>query len=536
MPRHLLPWTVLIALCLGVVGGALLWPTFQTRRALGMIVHDDPAIRESGWQMLRGGTDDAGRLRLSAHLPKILSNLESAPDAAVLDATSRLRVERLWTWTDATRDAKLRELLLLSAHEDPEAALLALHSIFEPDSPLPDDKAMSIVEQLLDHTTTHVRLTALRHAAERLGAGLPSSWLTLRMQDDSPEGRRLGWLLWHALGGPEEALPPTYRDDIEQDASADVLSAAALAITRHRRDDMNFIRGLMQSHPQRQNVPWAYVLHASRDPLADALLQQMAQQGHESASRMLQARDAARETLLAQDVLINRDAEPSLRRLAAWRLREPDHAIITDLLALPPADPDGSVYAASTLAFRELREDEHAEQVERWIRTFDNDEKRAGALLAALSGTAVDLLVTAVTVESDPAVRTAYRNALFALGRPIGLEPPLEFAHRTLRRPDERINPDTVTCLLLSGHRPTLRYLTDLTSEPLSREAVQWRAWLIERFVPHWHEALGRPVGGDGRAIQLHFEALDALRLVTTARLRYDTDSAIFRLADSADE
>ena len=59
--------------------------------------------------------------------------------------------------------------------------------------------------------------------------------------------------------------------------------------------------------------------------------------------------------------------------------------------------------------------------------------------------------------------------------------------------------------------------------------------WLIERFLPAWHAAAGRPTDGDATAVRLHFDRLEALRLLTHRRLRFDAASRTYtEIATSA--
>jgi hypothetical protein len=201
------------------------------------------------------------------------------------------------------------------------------------------------------------------------------------------------------------------------------------------------------------------------------------------------------------------------------------------VLALPPADPDGSVFAAALLAERVLPPDEASAQAQAWIRSFDDDEKRAGALLAALLGAHAALLERALASEDIPRVRTTLRLALIALGRDGGFgdEDPREFAHRTLRGADGDFNPDAALCMLAAGEPVGITLLSyPLLPEAEIGPALQRRAWLLERFVPDWYTAVGRPTGGDRRGAALYVDRLEALRLLCARRARYDPVERIF--------
>jgi hypothetical protein len=108
----------------------------------------------------------------------------------------------------------------------------------------------------------------------------------------------------------------------------------------------------------------------------------------------------------------------------------------------------------------------------------------------------------------------------------------MEFAHRVLRREDDVIRPDVVLAMLLAGQTEAIAYLTSHPSLE-SADAVQWRVWMIERLLPNWHEKTGRPIGGDRRAIRLHFDRLNALRLLLSRRLRFASEEKTYTVISS---
>ena len=68
-----------------------------------------------------------------------------------------------------------------------------------------------------------------------------------------------------------------------------------------------------------------------------------------------------------------------------------------------------------------------------------------------------------------------------------------------------------------------------VTQPPLAtRQSVQKRAWLIERFAPGWYARLGRPISGNPRAIRLHFDALGAMYHVQRRHLQFDAVTRTF--------
>ncbi len=75
--------------------------------------------------------------------------------------------------------------------------------------------------------------------------------------------------------------------------------------------------------------------------------------------------------------------------------------------------------------------------------------------------------------------------------------------------------------MLLAGDDAALELLTSPIVGDL-RLNTQHRAVLIEAMLPQWHHKIGRPIGGDSRAIQLHFARLDAWRLLTSKQRTFD--------------
>ena len=230
-------------------------------------------------------------------------------------------------------------------------------------------------------------------------------------------------------------------------------------------------------------------------------------------------------------VLADPRLDPRRRRRAAWWCTDPDGQDVTDLLKEDPTQSDGAVYATVLVAERFLPRPDAAALAESWIRDFNDDRKRAGALLAVLLGVHANLLERAYTLENIAAVRTAQRLALHALDRPVEGDDHLEFAYRTLYRADGEFDPDTALCLLARGHGPVLKLLTTqpgVGDGAILGEAARRRMWLIERFVPKWHEQAGFPSVDDAAAIRLHFDDLKALRLLTQRRMTFDETTKTF--------
>ncbi len=220
------------------------------------------------------------------------------------------------------------------------------------------------------------------------------------------------------------------------------------------------------------------------------------------------------------------------RRLAAWNLPEPGDLAIESLLGEGPAEPSGHVYAAALVAERHLPRTAAVALAESWIRDLDDDRKRAGALLAALLGAHRALLRRAFDLEDTARVKLTQRLALFALGETPEPGDPLVLGHRALAARGSDFDPDAAVCLLLAGDRSVLEHLTRQPARAAGYgEAVQQRAWLIERFVPGWHREAGRLIAGDARSVGLHLDGLEALRLLTQRGLAFDPQTKTFAAA-----
>ena len=226
-----------------------------------------------------------------------------------------------------------------------------------------------------------------------------------------------------------------------------------------------------------------------------------------------------------------------MRRLAmSWPSAAPPHRDShgpgTELdLSLDPAKPDGSVFVTALIGEQRYPRDEAISLAESWIRDFNDDRKRAGALLSALLGEHADLLKQAYDAEDVALVRLAQRMALYALGEPVGPEDPKELAYRALAAEHGDFDADVALCLLVRGDR---RVLQKLTSQPVGQTSEQYRAsvrkreMLIERFAPGWRAEVGIAVPGADGAVREHFDLLQSLRWLTQRRLVFNSTARVF--------
>ncbi len=251
----------------------------------------------------------------------------------------------------------------------------------------------------------------------------------------------------------------------------------------------------------------------------------------------------ARADLLATVTLPPGDAASEQRLYMALRWSDMvDRGILTpDSAPAEPPDDDrdadfilailddfpsvSSPAISAALLAEQLPADQSLAFAERWIRDFNDDRKRAGALLAALLGAHTELLAEAYRVEDVATVRTTQRLALAALGADPGPGDPIEFAHRVLRRSDGEIDPDTVFALLCAGHRSSLGWLIASPAEAGPALAAI-RRWLVRRFVPQWNGALSHlpPDASDADRLL----ALSVLAKLTKRQMAFDASTRVY--------
>jgi len=513
--------TLLLASLLGIAIGWLTLPAWRVHRALAAIADPDPARRQAGWERLLITDGEIDCARAEALLPKINRRLSGAGDEALLDAGAALRACDLWNWTSQKPDLLLRDLPFRASSADETEQIIAAELMQTCPRDLDPRSLMAIFDSLLNSDSPDVRHVAFSAACGWTGR---ADAHRLEALDIPRTDHRLDRLRQLALTWARPVTPPKM---IDPDAPAEIVEALLLRWTIARRDDASAVLDVLESWSGEPRPAFEYILRYSDDERAAQALRGLADEGSAIARYVLDAKaDGADETLVRR-LAENPAQAPATRRLAAWRCEAVPLDAVRAILALDPAESDGSVYAAALLAERRLPRDEARSLAESWIRSFNDDEKRAGALLAALLGEHLPLLQRACEIEDVPIVRTTQRLALWAAGQAIGEEDPVEFAHRALHRTDGEFHADTALCMLLVGRQEAIALLT---SRPTGDEApaARQRAWLIERFIPAWHEAVGWPIGGDGRAVRLHFDRLEALRLLTRRCLRFDAQRKIY--------
>lgn len=487
---------------LAVVAASALWAAAQTADipgppGLDQIASPDAGVRQQAWHRVLADTD---RARLGALLPRINEALAGAGEEAFAEAAERLRDQGLWGWAHQPPPLILREIEAAALSADDGRHGLAARALQSCPLELEAADVLPLVDLLLLSGAPEVRRSALEAACLWAGRTRATALAALTIFDEALErDRLLAWSWSLPAPAPASELPGVWPDD-----DADIVEAALVARLRLDPDGAAVLartRESWQTEPR---------------PAFEAL-------------DVMAASPARTETAaLAAD-----PAAPIwLRRLAAWQLAEVSPEVLQQLLDGPAAAEDGHVYALALLAERFLTREAAVAAAASWIRSFDDDRKRCGALLAMLAGAERRLLEEACAAEDVPAVKRLERLALAAMAAGESDDPTArDLGARCLMRPDGDFDPDVALAILGGGHDATLAVLT---SQPRGDgwdaycRSVQARSWLVERLVPGWHAAAGRPLVAEPRAVRLHFDDLRALRLLTQRRLTFDRASLRF--------
>lgn len=517
--------TRLMTMALALVfGGALAWLWLLPAERASMVRaldNLDQNVRNRAWSRLLAAPAHGEPARAAALLPQINEQLVAAGDDALLHASVELRHAGLWGWEYQDRHLLLRELGVRAGSDEPGRQQPAVDLLSDCPLDLQPEALLPIVARLLNSTSARVRRGAFESTCAWAGRERAILLAELPVPQDDTELRRMHELAlsWDRRG--------ELTGNVDGNAPIGVLEAALLRATIADPEDAAPVLTAIDEWDAKAPPAFEYILRFSDDPRAFERLTRMEDDGNAVASFALQARRPEIDQRPARRVVANREAPLHVRRLAAWRLDDLDPDALDELLIVESERDRPDAYPLVMLAEKHLDAAGAARLAERWIRSFDDHEKRAGALLAAMSGTHRDLLREAYDIENQPAVRTTQRLALWALGSFPGGNDPVEFAHRVLHRDDGSMRPDIVLAMLLAGHSTAIEHLASRSAIG-SADAVQWRAWMIERFLPVWHQEIGRPIGGDPRAIMLHFDRLETLRLLEQRRLRFDSDRRIY--------
>jgi len=499
--RAALTVTLMLAVGIGIVLAFVVAPQIQQRRALAGIVDPDADRRAQAWRWLREPVDDAAQAQARAHDlldESIVPALESAGDAALLDAGVELRKLDAWNWSRIPAPLLLHELELRASANDVDQHRVTLELMETVPLDAPVDDVVPVFDALLQSDDESVRRRAFD--AMWMWAGPEHAPRIATIVGDQHvthlQHRHAIALGWAVRLGDQPQL-------IEEPSTPDAAHLLAHALAHS--DDAQPLLNYAAANDDQAAAIAAEIARYLNDQAARTTLEQLADRNIATARYALQAMDAARDQQAARDVLETPTAERWRRRLAAWRLPAVSRDQLDDLLYIEQTDPPQPVFDVALLADRHYRRNDLSTLAQQWIASLNDDEKRAGLLLHAL-GSEVD-------AEARRVARAVFNSAVTS-------------------RQSADFDPDRVLMRLAEGDADALHHLTSQPPLSAANESASGgiirRAWLIERFVPMWHEQCSRPVGGSRAALALHFDALDALRLVTQRRLEFNRQRRAF--------
>ena len=465
---------------------------------------------------------------MAGHLDAVTDVLTSAPDAALLDAAQWLSTVHLWDWEHVDDQLMLRAVALQTGGSAADQ-MRAIECMQACPIEAPEDTVAEVFARLVRADDGDVRRDALRAACGWAGPQRTGIIADLPIGDEHV-GLRRAQLLALAAGDEPGVVMTDQAPSVDALLEMPAPLVEAWLVLAARGGEATRRLAAVQDRWTASPAPaWATILRWSRGPDAAERLGALEASGDRVARFALQARSPGRDRQSAQRVAADETEPAWRRRMAAWRWPNAPDDLVDALMQLDPVEPEGSVFAACLLADRMATPDARAELARRWIRDFDDDTKRAGAMLSALGGCNASLLHDTYESEDVGAVRLIQRLALHALGERDAGPDPVELAHAALVDSDGDFRPDVALCMLAAGTESMLPFLSSPPREPW-RASTQQRAWLIERFVPDWHERIGRPLGGDVRGLRLHFDLLDARNALTHRRLIFDAASRTFVL------
>lgn len=171
-----------------------------------------------------------------------------------------------------------------------------------------------------------------------------------------------------------------------------------------------------------------------------------------------------------QQIAIDAQASPWIRRLAALHCSDITSSTLEDLTSMAPHDRDGSVLLTVLAIDRHMHQEQVRPLIERWGNSYDLELQTAAVLLAACTQNPIPTLSTS--------------NEYLATISTICIEKQITLAWRALHRNDGTINPDVALAGLLIDQDRFLPILVD------SAQAGIWShpehpVELARRFAPH---------------------------------------------------
>ena len=306
----------------------------------------------------------------------------------------------------------------------------------------------------------------------------------------------------------------------------------------------NTKRGIPSPAATLSKVPPS-LLHLAPLQEAHIELKRRADTNDKVARKILRSSDSNEMNRTVKRVLDDKTKDIEIRRIAAWQIDQLDDGTAMGVLSANPADGDNTVYATALLAEKHLSKSGLDNLIARWLIDYEANRRRVAAILIALRGDDPTLLQEAEQREHDPAARRTMRMALLSLNAwPLKEVHPEVYAARTRTLKNGRFDPDTALLRIMSkdpnalnvlAHQPELPDSNLSESDRVNwRREMQWRDWILKRTVPQWHQLVGEPFGGDESGLRLRLDLLEAIRLLQSEHLEWDSQCRRWRVVAKA--
>ena len=564
------------AVAVGVIlaAAAMVSPIRQWHRTLtrpataSAIVATDPAVRREAWALLEADLrDDQSRDETLAAIDLAIQDALRdgvLPEAAIAELALRRDRFSAWRWDREPDRAVIERAIEVAADAstapaDPALVALAAQRLLD----FPNHAAWPVAPSSIAAIWNRLDVPMQARLLPRIASiDSRSRRETLALLEAPADPRLSAGVMLARLeaDGDSDAALAVAHNRVHESGSRDRAAAAAVRLA-----PLAAI-GLLARIDEDPEAPWATILApAADDPAVRAAIESRAASGDPAARRLLARIDAIAdgeppevESLAAAwDLLSDPSALLDRRRLAALVLlaesatEELPESAIANLLDGPIADEGGSVLAAALLAEATGR----TRSASRWLRSLEDDRKRAGAILAVLSdgrgGADAAAIARTQSAASDPQVRSVLRAAAWALASPRDFgkrEADRAFVHRISHQDDRgTLDLDVLALRLAAGDAEAVETLLEVPDPPERDDAeaierwserLAWRWVLVERFVPSLAETLGPPLGGSRRERSLQRDLARASWWALRSQLRFDPASRrwVRRPTASSDE
>ena len=504
--------TIAVAIVAGIAVALVIRSELATRAResalLDAITAVDPDVRRSGWAAIPEGSDLERRV-------EIVERVRTAGPDAKADA-GRAFLDRGWR-PDLETDRI--ELATAAAQAGDPAPLLAWFD---------------------------VAWASDAGALSRWSAGLAAVFDGRSTTSPAGVDRLLDALLASPTDARLEAIE-AWRADSSATRSARVDRTLDLALGLHGRrpprvdDESTAMQAILADGDPGASIELvpAWLLATRPDRRSRSVLESRSDAGDDAARLALALQDPNAVRRVNRAVLLDDDEGIDRRLIAAGRLASlgslgpRDRDLVLSLLRTTPADARGTVHAAAMIAFDTLDRTTRDDLRRLWSTSDEPAPRRAAILLAALETIEGDespdaeaiatIRAVADDPEAEPAVRRTARLGLRAMDAWAVDDPdPADYAARTARLPDGRLDPDAVMLGILADDPNVLRRLTtppDLPDGPLDDATtrgwateIAWRVSLVRGLRPDWWKTAGEPVPGSIRSLRRWIDLLDACR------------------------